>query len=204
MSARASRSAPKRASKTLASNSNLSRGLTERNQHFDPGGQVCSGFFSLLGRAVLPVTSLDEERDCAAPAVLGEACPGAQLAPAGHVASGFWAFGLLGVVVWADAEPATNSTAVLITTKSLDMTISDRLIKQSANRTGRGWFQLGGQAPSQPRVGPVAPVSQLMSLGAALRRGPSGSFRPLQESAILRRSLGYLRTRRPPRDHRAD
>jgi hypothetical protein len=105
---------------------------------------VCSGFFSLLGRAVLPVTSLDGGRDCAAPAVLGEACPGAQLAPAGHVASGFWAFGLLGVVVWADAEPATNSTAVLITTKSLDMTISDRSIKQSANRTGRGWFRLGG------------------------------------------------------------
>ena len=105
---------------------------------------MCSGFFSLLGRAVLPVTSLDGGRDCAAPAVLGEACPGAQLAPAGHVASGFWAFGLLGVVVWADAEPATSSTAVLITTKSLDMTISDRSIKQSANRPGRGWFQLGG------------------------------------------------------------
>ena len=63
---------------------------TSIGQHLEPGGHVCSGFFfSLLGCAVLPVTSLVVGRGCVAPVAPGEACPGAQLAPAGQVASGF-------------------------------------------------------------------------------------------------------------------
>ena len=55
---------------------------------------------------MLPVTSLAAGRDCAGLAVLGEACPGAQFMPAGHVASGFCSFERLGVAVCADAAPA--------------------------------------------------------------------------------------------------
>jgi hypothetical protein len=73
-------------------------------QHLEPGGQVCSGFLSLLGRAVLPVAStgaLGAPGRDAAPA-----CPGAQLAPAGHAASGFcWDGGVFGDAVCANAAP---------------------------------------------------------------------------------------------------
>jgi hypothetical protein len=73
-------------------------------QHLEPGGHVCSGFLSPLGRAVLPVASTEAlgapGRD-AAPAWLG-----AQLAPAGHVASGFcWFGGAFGDGVCANAAP---------------------------------------------------------------------------------------------------
>jgi hypothetical protein len=74
-------------------------------QHLEPGGQVCSGFLSPLGRAVLPVAStgaLGAPGRDAAPV-----WPGAQFAPTGQVASGFcWVGGGLGdVVVCADAAP---------------------------------------------------------------------------------------------------
>jgi len=93
-------------------------------QQVVPGGQVCSGFFSLLGRAVLPVTSLAAGRDCAGLAVLGEACPGAQFMPAGHVASGFCSFERLGVAVCADAAPAAKTAPAIMLRRSLDMTAS--------------------------------------------------------------------------------
>jgi hypothetical protein len=66
-----------------------------------PGGQVRSGFrsllgrgalpASLLGRAVLPVVPVEAGVDGAGAAgrVDDVACPGAQLAPTGQVASGF-------------------------------------------------------------------------------------------------------------------
>jgi hypothetical protein len=93
-------------------------------QQVIPGGQVCSGFFSLLGRVVLPVTSLAAGRDCAGLAVLGEACPGAQFMPAGHVASGFCSFERLGVAVCADAAPAAKTAPAIMLRRSLDMTPS--------------------------------------------------------------------------------
>jgi len=57
-------------------------------------------------------------------AVLGEACPGAQFMPAGHVASGFCSFERLGVAVCADAAPAAKTAPAIMLRRSLDMTPS--------------------------------------------------------------------------------
>src|SRR5215211_4286957 len=95
-------------------------------QQVDPGGHVCSGFFSLLGRAVLPVASLAAGRDWAGAAVLCDVDCGAQLAPTGHVASGFCSFAGLGAAVWADAAPAAKTAAVMMPRRILGIVISTR------------------------------------------------------------------------------
>jgi hypothetical protein len=92
-------------------------------QQVVPGGHVCSGFFSLLGRAVLPVTSPAAGRDWAGAAVLCDV-GGAQFAPTGQVASGFCSFEGLGVAVWADAAPAANTDAVMMMRRSLGIVTS--------------------------------------------------------------------------------
>jgi hypothetical protein len=67
-----------------------SRSRSDVDQHLEPGGHVCSGFFfSLLGCAVLRVTSLEVGRTWVGAVALEEVGPGTQFAPAGQVASGF-------------------------------------------------------------------------------------------------------------------
>src|SRR5215211_7894863 len=96
------------------------------DQQVDPGGHVCSGFFSLLGLAVLPVTSLAAGRDWAGAAVFCDVDCGAQLAPTGHVASGFCSFAGLGAAVCADAALTASTDAVMIPRRSLGIVISTR------------------------------------------------------------------------------
>jgi hypothetical protein len=109
-------------------------------QHLLPGGQVCSGFFSLLGRAVLPVTSLGALVDGAGLAVL-EGCPGAHVAPTGHVASGLVSLGgRLGPAVCAETAPAESATPVIRLRRSLGIITSSDLVHNEARaRANRGW-----------------------------------------------------------------
>src|SRR4051812_36303827 len=60
----------------------------QSGQQVVPGGHVCSGFLTLLGGAVLPVTSPAAGRDAVGVVELCDIGWGAQLAPTGHVASG--------------------------------------------------------------------------------------------------------------------
>jgi predicted acyltransferase (DUF342 family) len=57
-------------------------------------------------------------------AVLGEACPGAQFMPAGHVASGFCSFERLGAAVCAETAPAAKTAPAIMLRRNLDMTPS--------------------------------------------------------------------------------
>jgi hypothetical protein len=100
--------------------------LLRAGQHVLPGGQVCSGFFSLAGRAVLPVTSPVAGRGCAGAAVPGDVCPGEQFAPTGHVASGFPESGRFGAAVCADTAPAANTRPVIRPRRSLGIIVSTR------------------------------------------------------------------------------
>src|SRR5215213_5310368 len=95
------------------------------DQQVDPGGHVCSGFFSLLGLAVLPVTSLAAGRWAGA-AVFCDVDCGAQLAPTGHVASGFCSFAGLGAAVCASAAPVANTAAAMMLRRSLGISLSIR------------------------------------------------------------------------------